>query len=265
MNRKRETRPQWRLTAQEVAHAMPVLQSAHPALHGAPAPRLATIRELAQRCRVSDGALRTALSRACSAGSLELSGGRYRLGPRSMEEAAAARALLARTRGYALAVVLEGERSDLARLKEIFGRLGFRPLQRSVWIGARTKDDRLSAALARARLAGSVVVFQADEVDADARQRLSTLWRLADRAKELRKLHQKLADYLDEPKISASEAAWRCVIAAPVWYRIAVHDEPPFPLDLAGADYPVEALHAEWRARLHSKSRELVALWKAER
>jgi DNA-binding transcriptional regulator PaaX len=254
----------WQLTAQEAAHAMPVLHSLHPGLRAAPAPRLATIRRLAQRYGIRDGTLRTALSRACSAGSLEVADGRYRLGPLSLEEAAVAKARLARTRGYALAVVLEGEGRDLPSLRELLHRFGFRPLQRSVWVGARTANDRLDAALRRAGLGGCVVVFLADEVDADARARLSMLWGLKDRAAELRTFHRQLIDYLTERRISATEAAWRCVEVAPIWYRVAVQEEPPFPLDLCGPDYPLEGLNAAWRTHLKSMTRELAALWNAD-
>ena len=257
-------RARWRLTVQEAAHAMSVLQSVHPGLKGAPAPRLATIRRLAERCGIRDGALRTALSRACASGSLEAADGRYSLGTLAREEAAAAKALLARRRGYAFGVVLEGEESDHPSLREIFARLGFRPLQRSVWIGARTADDRLGAALQRAGLGGSVVVFQSDEVGADARARLAKLWGLTERAAALRKFHRQLFDHVAQPRIGAEEAAWRCIEAAPIWYRVAVHDEPPFPLDLCGADYPLERLNADWRGHLKSMTRELNDLYRSE-
>ena len=244
---------------------MPVLQSVQPGLRRAPAPRLATIRHLAKRCGVRDGALRTALSRACAAGSLEVDDGRYRLGPLSREEATAAKALLTRTRGYVLGLVLEGEVDDLPGLREVFARMGFRPLQRSVWVGARSVEDRLSAALRLARLGGSVIVFQADEVDADARARLSNLWRLPERTEELRKFRSWLLGYLTERRIGATEAAWRCIEAAPIWYRVAVRDEPPFPLDLCGADYPLDQLNSDWREHLISMTDDLVALWSTER
>lgn len=241
---------------------MPVLQHAHPGLRSAPAPRLATLRGLAQRHDIRDGALRTALSRACASGSLALADG-YRLGPRSLEEAATARALLARRRGYVLAVVAEGADSDLAPMRGVFARLGFRPLQRSVWIGARTMEDRLSAGLKQEGLAGSVLVFQAEEVDADTRARLADLWRLPERVAALQTFHRDLAAHLTANGLSPTEAAWRCVEAAPVWYRVAVREEPPFPLDLCGEDYPLEPLNAFWRAHLQSMTRDLVALWKA--
>lgn len=244
---------------------MPVLQSVHPGLQSAPAPRLATIRHLARRCGIRDGTLRTNLSRACSTGSLEVADGRYRLGPLSLQEAAAAKASLRRTRGYALAVVLEGEHSDLPRLRELFPRFGFRPFQRSLWVGARTVDDRLGAALRLAGLGGSVVVFQAGEVDADARARLSKLWGLAERAAELLGFHRQLIDYLTDRRIGPREAAWRCVEAAPIWYRVAIHDEPPFPLDLCGSDYPLEHLNGAWFTHLKSMTRDLAALWSAEK
>ena len=243
---------------------MPVLQSVHPGLRDEPAPLLSTIRHLAQRWDIRDGTLRTALSRACSTGSLEVAHGRYRLGPVSVEEAEAARALLTRTHGYVLAVVLEGEHSDLRRLRELFARVGFRPLQRSVWVGARTTDDRLATALRRAGLGGAVVAFPCDEVDADARARLSKIWGLDARTTELRRFHRELLGYLTERRISKSEAAWRCVEAAPIWYRVAVHEEPPFPLDLCGPDYPSERLNADWRAHLGAMQSELVALWRSE-
>lgn len=243
---------------------MPVLQAAHPGLRTAPLPRLATMRRLAQRWRIRDGTLRTALSRACATGSLEAVHGGYRLGPRSEEEAAAARALLTREPGYTLCVVLEGARRDLASLRALLERLGFRPLQRSVWVGARTKTDRLGAALERERLATAAVVFHADEVDSRTRDRLARLWGLAKRAGALRRFHRQLLDYATARGLGAQETAWRCVEAAPVWYRIAVHEEPPFPLDLCGPDYPLEQLNAEWRAHLQSMTPALVALWRAE-
>ncbi len=266
MNTKSVTawRRGWRLTAQEVAHAMPVLQWAHPGLRAAPAPRLATIRHLAQRCGLRDGTLRTTLSRGCASGSLAVADGRYRLGPLSLDEAAAARALLTRVPGYRIAVVLEGERVDLPRLRECFLRYGLRPLQRSVWVGARTTEDLMSAALAQTALGRSVVVFQADEVTAAARTRLARLWRLSERAATLRRFHREAFAYLTERGLSAREAAWRCVEVAPVWYRVAVQDEPPFPLDLCGPDYPLQGLTEAWRAHLRSSSRELVSLWKSE-
>ena len=252
----------WQLTAQEAAHAMPVLQWVHPGLRDAPAPRLALIRRLAARCGVRDGALRTALSRACAAGSLQTEASRYRLGPQSVEETEAARALLDRRRGYALAVAPEGAGTDLPALREVFERLGFRPLQRSVWIGARTADDRLSAALARVGLTGAATVFQADEVDVDARTRLGALWRLEDRIERLREFKAALTGYLTEPG-APEEAAWRCVQAAPVWYRVAVREEPPFPLDLIGPDYPLDPLNTAWRAHLEAMTPQLLALWTA--
>jgi DNA-binding transcriptional regulator PaaX len=240
---------------------MPVLQSVHPGLKSAPAPRLAIIRQLAERSGIRDGTLRTALSRACATGSLELDDGRYRLGPQAKEEAAGARALRARTRGYTLAVLSEGEGSDLAQLHDLLQRFGFRPLQRSVWIGARTKDDRLTPALKHARLAAAATVFHTEEVDADTRARLAKLWHLKQRTAELHRFHRALMTYLTEPRIGAREAAWRCVVAAPIWYRVAVQEEPPFPLELLSADYPLEALNADWRAHLQSMTRDLRALW----
>jgi DNA-binding transcriptional regulator PaaX len=174
------------------------------------------IWHLARRGGIHDGTLRTALSRACSIGSLQRNDGRYRLGPISVEQAAAAKALLVRVRGYTLGVVLEGTHTALRPLGELFARQGFRPMQRSVWVGARTADDRLSAALQQAGFEGAVVVFQCDEVDAQARARLATLWNLTEREAELRGFHQQLIEYVAGPNIDRRESAWRCVEAAPV-------------------------------------------------
>ena len=257
-------RANWQLTAKEVAHAMPVLQSVHRDLRDLPGPGLPTIRHLAQRSNIRDGTLRTALSRACATGGLEVADGRYRLGRLSLEDTAAAQGLLTRTRGYTLAVVLEGEAADLPGLHDIFTRFGFRPLQRSVWVGARTTEDGLSPALQRAGLESAAVVFKADEVDAKARERLSRLWSLSQRTAELQSFHGQLIEHLTEQGISAREAAWRCVEAAPIWYRVAVQNEPPFPLELCGSDYPLERLNSAWRTHLASMTRQLIALWNAE-
>jgi len=81
---------------------------------------------------------------------------------------------------------------------------------------------------------------------------------------ELRRFHSQLIGYLTERGISSREAALRCVEVAPIWYRVAVQSEPPFPLDLYGSDYPLEPLNAAWRAHLVSMARELVDLWTSE-
>ena len=130
-----------------------------------------------------------------------------------------------------------------------------------MWVGARTRDDRLAAALQQAGLEGSVVVFQCDEVDAQARARLATLWNLPERKEELRKFHRQLIEYVAGPSIDGRESAWRSVEAAPVWYRVAVQNEPPFPIDLCGSDYPLERLNTEWRGHLESMTAELIDLW----
>lgn len=221
------------------------------------------IRHLAQRSGIRDGTLRTALSRACSAGSLEAIDGRYRLGPVSHEDAASAKALLSRARGYTLGIVTEGGVGEAPRLRDLFVRFGFRPLQRSVWVGARTKADRLGPALERAGFAAAVTVFHADEVDPEARARLSALWRLDDRADALRRFHRQMRDYLTETGLTAEEAAWRCVEVAPVWYRVVVREEPPFPLDLCGAEYPIDALNRFWRTHVKVMTPALAALWRA--
>ncbi len=260
----RRYRRNWPLTASEVAHAMPVLQSLHPALRLLPPPRLATIRRLAQRWDVRDGTLRTALSRACSGGSLESVDGRYSLGPLSVEAAQAARSLLSRRRGYVLVLIVEGEAHDLPALRELFARFGLRPFQRSAWVGARTDEDRLGPALERAGLAGSVVVFHCDEVDPFTRDRLTQLWQLEERAEELRAFHRSIFDYVRAAGGDRVETAWRCIEVTPVWYRVAILDEPPFPLDLLDSDYPLEQLRADWRTQLASLTDVLAELWEDE-
>ncbi len=260
----RRYRSTWPLNATEVAHAIPVMLAAHPGLRDLPAPRLATIRQLAQRWGVRDGALRTALSRACSSGSLEHAEGRYRLGPLSIEAADAARALLTRRPGYTLVLVGEGERLDMPALRALLTAFGFRNLQRSTWIGARTEEGGLRPALERAGFGDGVMVFQCDEVDPATRERLVQLWAPGDRAAELRAFHRLIGDYVDAAAGDDTEHAWRHVEVTPVWYRIAILEEPPFPLELLGPDYPLEQLRKDWTARLQSVTTALVSLWPPE-
>jgi hypothetical protein len=106
-----------------------------------------------------------------------------------------------------------------------------------------------------------VLVFQCDEVDAPARARLATLWGLTDREAELHRFRQQLMEYVAAPKLDRRESAWRCVEAAPIWYRVAVLGEPPFPIDLCGDDYPLDRLNAEWRDHLESTTDALMDLW----
>jgi DNA-binding transcriptional regulator PaaX len=133
-----------------------------------------------------------------------------------------------------------------------------------MWVGARTVEDRLSVALRQAGFEASVVVFHCDEVDAGARARLAGLWNLTDRAVQLRNFHHRLFAYIAAADIDRHESAWRCVEAAPIWYRIAVQDEPPFPIDICASDYPLEALNQAWRNHLESMTEHLTELWAEE-
>ena len=56
----------------------------------------------------------------------------------------------------------------------------------------------------------------------------------------------------------AAEIAWRCVEASPVWYRIAVLDEPPFPLSLSEADHTLERLNTDWSTAIRDAAPALV-------
>jgi DNA-binding transcriptional regulator PaaX len=246
------------LSAVEVAHALAVLRHVHPDLQGWVGPDLGLVRRLAERCGVRDGAVRTALSRACSSGTLEVTGGRYRLGPISIEQARAARSLLARVDGYLVVVIHEGEQLDLRAVRDVLTRHGFRAFQRSVWIGARTADDRLAPALQRLGIPASVTVFPCDEIDPGAQVRLGAAWGLEDRRATLRAFHRDLKKFLHDDRADAVEVAWRCVEASPVWYRIAVLDEPPFPLSLCDADHPLEQLNADWSTALRRATPALV-------
>lgn len=261
MSRAAPVKAAWRLTAHEVAHALPVLQWLHAGLRSSPPPRLATIRALAERHRIADGTLRTALSRACASGTLTSTDGRYRIGPVSIEQAASARALRTRAPGYTLAVISEGKQRELALLKVELTRLGFRPLQRSIWVGARTREARLRPALNRAHLANAVLIFDTLEVDGASRARLTKLWDLDARARVLRAFHASLMSWVTGLRLGDHEAAWRTVEAAPTWYRVTVGEEPPFPLALCGADYPLGRLNAAWRAHLARMTPALIAMW----
>lgn len=259
--RYRATHP---LNATEVAHAIPVMMSSHPGLRDLPAPRLATIRQLARRWGVRDGALRTALSRAASAGSLEHVDGRYRLGPLSIEAADAARALLTRRPGYTVVLIGEGTRVDLPALRSLLTTFGLRSLQRSCWIGARTETDLLRPALARAGFDDGVMVFRCDDVDDATRERLVDLWGVEERAAHLRQFHRLIRDYVGAAEHDRLEHAWRHIEVTPVWYRIAILDEPPLPLELLASDDPLEHLRTDWTARLQSITDALVQLWPPE-
>jgi hypothetical protein len=103
-----------------------------------------------------------------------------------------------------------------------------------------------------------MTVFPCDEVDPGAQARLGAVWGLEDRRAALRAFHQDLLRFLRDDRADASEVAWRCVEASPVWYRIAVLDEPPFPLPLCDADHPLEQLNADWSDALRHATPALI-------
>ena len=57
------------------------------------------------------------------------------------------------------------------------------------------------------------------------------------------------------------EVAWRCLECAPIWYRVTILEEPPFPLALLPEGYPMAELQRRWTAHLAGARDAIVRLW----
>jgi hypothetical protein len=123
----------------------------------------------------------------------------------------------------------------------------------------RCRPTRTRRRLQPDRRGQDALVLRCDEVDGATRDRLLDLWSIEDRVRDLILFKHQLDARLREPGISDEEAEWRCVEAAPAWYRVVVQVEPPFPLDLLDTGCPLAAVNESWRMALTAVEPALVA------
>jgi len=215
-----------------------------------PYPSLRGIRDFAAYCRISDGAVRTALSRARAEGEIRVFQDaaqvtRYRLVESMMNMGRAVSARPNRAEGFILAVFSFKSDQEMERVKvrETLKYYGFKKIAQNTYINGRIDTTHLKAAMRKFDLEKNLYLFNCPNVDdVELIKKILSVFKIGERRKLLRQFYKELADFLLEKNLDPEEIVHRIYYAGPVHWTICFVDEPPFPQQYLPADYPLRSI-----------------------
>jgi len=245
------------ISAKAAVHTQAVFRSGMPGLAGLPWPRLEGIRDFARFAGISDGATRTALSRAKAEGSLvveEDSGGvkRYRLSAAQLARGNAVIRSGSRPEGFLVAVFSfkSEDTEERAALRETLKDFGFRKLAQNAYINGRIETAPLRAAVRVLGLESHLHLFTCPELDdEDQARRVLALFDLESRKRELADYLATLRAFLPD-SLADDELARRLLYVGPVHFERVELGEPPIPLRYRPEAYPLDEINRFYGERL---------------
>jgi len=244
------------LNARAAVHTPLVFRAGMASLADLPWPSLEGIRDFAHFAGISDGAVRTALSRAKVETSLlyELDTGgckRFRLDPSTFEMGVAQIHSDQRPEGFLLAVFSfrSEENEERSSLRTLLKGYGFRKLAQNTYIHGRIGTESLRVAVRKLGLERHFFLFTCPEIDDSGLvARILELFDVQGRSDELRVYLAHLKAFLPE-SVSGDELARRLLYVGAVhWERIEA-SEPPFPHRYLPADYALSKIQRFYARR----------------
>lgn len=245
------------ISAKAAVHTPSVFRSGMPGLAELPWPRLEGIRDFARFAGISDGAMRTALSRAKAEGSLVVEPdragvNRYRLSPAQLARGKVVIRSGARSDGFVVAVFsFRSEDTDeRAALRETLKDYGFKKLAQNAYINGRIDTAPLRAAVRELGLDSHLHLFTCPELDdAGEAERIVALFDLDARKRELDAYLATLRAFLPE-RLDDRELARRLLYAGPVHFERIELAEPPVPAKYRPAGYALDEINRLYGERL---------------
>jgi DNA-binding transcriptional regulator PaaX len=258
------------LTAKAAVHTPIVFRAGLFASEGIPWPSLEGLRDFAHFAGIEDGAVRTALSRAKSDGSIVVETdaqgrNRYAVSPATFAMGTAQVNADQRPQGFLLAVFSfkAEDQEDRSALRNLLKSYGFRKLAQNTYIHGRIDTTGLRTAIAELGLEDHFFLFTCPDIeDGHLISRILRLFDMEGRRKYLREYSTRLRAFL-EGNLARDELARRLLYVGPVhWERIEA-SEPPFPAKYLPPDYALADIQGFYGAKLSEGREALLEYFKA--
>ncbi len=256
-SRAPDFREAYPISAKAAVHTPAAFRSNLASLSGLPWPRIEGIRDFARFAGISDGATRTALSRAKAEGSLVVEADaagvkRYRLSPAQLARGNAVIHSGSRPEGFVVAVFsFKSEDTDeRAALRETLKDFGFRKLAQNAYINGRIETAPLRAAVRDLGLESHLHLFTCPELDdEDQARRILELFDLEARRRELAEYLAVLRGFFPDG-LADDELARRLLYVGPVHFERVELGEPPIPARYRPKDYPLDEINRFYGEKL---------------
>ncbi|MGA9520916.1 MAG: hypothetical protein WBV82_05600 [Myxococcaceae bacterium] len=226
-----------------------VFRETWPPLRDLPHVTADAMRELAAFGGHSAGAIRTAMSRLRSGGTIEqlpeAGEARYRMGRFGRSVSLAVRGRFERPEGFVLAVFsfAADDVRERQLVRETLKSHGFQKLAQNVYINGQIDTSELERVIGENGLSEHLFLFRCnDDAESSRDERLVRLFNVKQRAQQLVRFEADLHAFLNERGVDDDEFARRYFAAGPAHHRITFMEEPPLPARCLPPDYPLERL-----------------------
>lgn len=270
MAEPKDFRKAYPISAKAAVHTPAVFRAGLASLADLPWPSLAGLRDFARFARISDGAMRTALTRAKAEGSLiaetDAAGAtRYRLAQAQLDRGQTVIRRESRPEGFLVAVssFKSDDSSERASMRETLKSFGFRKLAQNTYINGRIDTSGLRAVVRNLGLESHLFLFTCPDIeDRELVARILSLFDFENRKKELGRYLALLRDFLPDG-LPDSELARRLLYVGPVHFERCEVGEPPFPARYLPPDYPLAEIQRLYGDRLE-RGRDAMLSYYAE-
>ena len=212
-----------------------------------PFPSSKGIKDLAAFVGLSDAAVRTALSRAKSDGSIiefkdALGKSRYAIAPSTFEMGLVSINRESQPEGFIVAVFsfTKDAESERAVVRETLKNYGFKRLAQNSYINGRIDTKGLMEAMKSFGLEKNLYLFHCPDIDdQDLIQRILSLFDVENRKVMLNHFYDRMVSFLSEPGISDHDLGRRLLYFGAIYWTVCENGEPPIPIKHLPPDYPM--------------------------
>lgn len=217
-----------------------------------PFPSIKGIRDLATFAGISDAAIRTALSRAKSDGSIQefkdaLSESRYTIAPSTYEMGLVSLNRDEHPEGFILAVFsfTKDAESERAVVRDTLKNYGFKRLAQNTYINGRIDTSGLMTAMKSFGLEKNLYLFHCPDIDdQDLIQKILIVFDMEKRKEMLNHFYDRMVHFLSESGISDLDIGRRLLYFGAIYWTICENGEPPIPKKHLPLDYPMAKIRA---------------------
>lgn len=212
-----------------------------------PFPSINGIRDLATFAGISDTAIRTALSRAKSDGSIHefkdaFGESRYAIAPSTFEMGLVSINRDEHPEGFIIAIFsfTKDATSERAVVRETLKNYGFKRLAQNTYINGRIDTTGLMTAMKSYGLEKNLYLFHCPDInDQDLIQKILDLFDMDNRKEMLNHFYDKMVRFLSEPEINDLDLGRRLLYFGSIYWTVCENGEPPIPAKHLPPDYPM--------------------------
>ncbi|MDA3851289.1 MAG: hypothetical protein PF447_08430 [Spirochaetaceae bacterium] len=237
---------------------------------GIPYVKLDFLYQYGKSLGIPQGTIRTALSRMNKSGFLSVIKTdditRYRVSPLQVETMMNMQKKIERKRSNFIVVVYSFEKNqekERIQIRSLLEYLGFVRFAQNAYINIKIEEKELRKKLKEKKLEENVYLFPVESLQSQELKKLSTAWKLPQRAIYLKEFYQEIKMFLNMSDGTSEDLFYRYGVA---WISFYIHihsKELPLPNKLLPKDYHYEEIFDYLRKNSIREGSKMMRYYKA--